>query len=90
MNDDIIKQLFAHPKSEPEFVVGQTVRVISSITVNMPEELDYWLDTKCEILNVVPRGFFGREWCYELRHPNGRTCEFTRDELDLRYRRKSA
>ena len=90
MNDAMVKELFAPPQSEPDFKVGQTVRVISRIDVDMPSQLDYWLDTKCEVLLVVARGFGCREWCYKLRHPNGRTCEFTLEELDLRFRRKAA
>ena len=90
MKDEILKKMLAAPESAPDFEVGQTVRVISRIDVNMPKELGYWLNTKCEVLRVMPRGFVNREWCYELRHPNGRTCEFKLEELDLRYKRRKA
>lgn len=85
----MLAELFSDPKTTPIFVVGQTVRVICRIDVNMPRELDHWLNTKCEVLRVIPRGFCCREWCYELKHPNGKTCEFKADELDLRYRRRN-
>lgn len=90
MQDEIVKAMFAAPESIPDFVVGQTVRVISRIDVNMPRELSYWLNTKCTVLQVVPRGFFNREWCYQLRHPNGQYCEFKACELDMRYKRRKA
>ena len=90
MQDEILKHMFSAPESMPDFVVGQTVRVISRIDVNMPRELNYWLNAKCEVLAVIARGFFCREWCYKLRHPNGMTCEFKADELDLRYKRRKA
>ena len=90
MKDEMLKKMFAKPESAPDFVVGQTVRVISRIDVNMPSSLDYWLGTKCEVLRVIPRGLGNREWCYELRHPNGKICEFKREELDLRYKRRKA
>ncbi|MCP4987126.1 MAG: hypothetical protein GY928_14095 [Colwellia sp.] len=88
MKNEIIKKMLAKPDGEPDFTVGQTVRVISRIDVNMPRSLNYWLGTKCEVLRVIPRGFGNRVWCYELRHTNGKTCEFTLDELDLRYKRR--
>ncbi len=84
----MLAELFKDPDTTPAFVVGQTVRVISRIDVNMPMELDYWSDTECEVLEVVARGFCSREWCYKLLHPNGDTCEFKTDELDMRSRRK--
>lgn len=90
MKSEIIKKMFSSPESKPDFVVGQTVRVISRIDVNMPSSLSYWLDTKCKVLRVIPRGFGNREWCYELLHPNGKICEFKLEELDLRYRRRKA
>lgn len=90
MNDEALKAMLANPKEKPLFEVGQTVRVISRIDVNMPSDLSYWLNTECEVLKVVPRGFIGREWCYELRHPTGNTCEFKAEELDMRYRKRKA
>ena len=89
MSDEIIKKMFEDPKSKPIFVIGQTVRVISKIDVNMPPELDHWLNAKCVVIGIKPRGFIYREWCYELRHPNGRKCEFKSEELDHRYKRRS-
>jgi len=88
--DEVLKEMFAHPKEQPAFEVGQTVRVISRIDVNMPADLNYWLNSKCVVLRVIPRGFVGREWCYELKHPNGAICEFKSEELDLRYRKRKA
>jgi hypothetical protein len=89
--EDVLKAILANPKENPVFEAGQTVRVISKIDVNMPASLNYWLNAKCEVLRAIPRGFVGREWCYELKHPNGAICEFKTEELDLRYRkRKSA
>lgn len=88
MSNEVMKMMFSEPESTPAFIVGQMVRVISHIDVNMPKELDYWLDTKCEVLRVIPRGLIGREWCYELKHQNGHTCEFKLEELDLRYRQR--
>ncbi len=90
MKDEMLKKMLAAPESKPDFEEGQTVRVISRIDVNMPKELDYWLNEKCVVLRVIPRGFISREWCYELRHPNGSTCEFKLEELDLRYKRRKA
>ena len=90
MEDGIIKKMFADPEVKPDFNVGQTVRVISRIDVNMPAELNYWLNSKCVVLRIIPRGFISREWCYELQHPNGQTCEFKSEELDLRYKRRKA
>jgi len=89
MPKDILALLSAEPKTMPSFVVGQTVRVISKIDVNMPECLDYWLNMKCIVLKVIPRGLCCREWCYELKHPDGHICEFKLEELDLRYRSRS-
>jgi hypothetical protein len=89
MSEEFIKQLFAQPKSKPIFEVGQTVRVISRIDVNMPKELDHWLNSKCKVIGVVARGFISRDWSYELLHKNGRTCEFRKEELDLRYKKKT-
>ena len=89
MEDEFVKKLFSKPKDKPVFIVGQTVRVISNIDINMPRELDYWLNTKCKVLKIIPRGFCAREWCYELLHPNGQTCEFKLEELDLRYKQHS-
>jgi len=86
MSDELLRAMFKKPESAPDFIVGQKVRVISRIDVNMPRELSYWLNTVCEVLQVVPRGFISREWCYQLRHPNGETCEFKGSELDLRYK----
>jgi len=88
VKDDVLAKMFSPPKSEPVYVVGQTVRVISRIDVNMPQRLDYWLNSKCTVIGVVPRGFISREWCYLLRHENGNTCEFKAEELDSRYKRR--
>jgi hypothetical protein len=90
VQDEIVKAMFAAPESIPDFVVGQTVRVISRIDVNMPRELDYWLNSKCEVIAVVARGFICRDWSYKLLHENGHTCEFRKEELDLRYKRRKA
>lgn len=83
-----LAELVKDPKEKPIFEVGQTVRVVSHIDVNFPENCYFWLDTKCEVLAVVPRGFFGREWCYRLKHPNGSVDEFKAEELDKRYRKR--
>ena len=88
MSDELVKAMFSKPKLQPVFEIGQTVRVISRIDMNMPKDLDYWLNAKCKVLSIVPRGFGCREWCYELMHDNGRTCEFKASELDLRYRKR--
>jgi hypothetical protein len=87
MTDDLIaKILSTAPKERPVFAIGQTVRVLSKIDVNFPKELDYWLNSKCKVVDIIPRGFIGRDWSYELIHENGKTCEFRKEELDLRYR----
>ena len=88
IEDQIAKQFCAAPKAKKSFSIGQTVRVIKYIECNMPSELDYWLDTECEVLAIIPRGFISREWAYEIRHPNGKRCEFKLEELDRRYIKK--
>lgn len=89
METDVLAELLKDPVERPLFVVGQTVRVISKIDVNFPKECHFWLNTECEVLAIVPRGFFGREWCYRLKHPNGSIDEFKPDELDGRYKRNT-
>ncbi len=88
IDQQIAKQFCQPPREGQLFSVGQTVRVIKYIECNMPSELDYWLNTECEVLKIVPRGFISREWAYELKHPNGKRCEFKIDELDRRYIKK--
>ena len=88
IGDKISEQFCAKPKGKKSFSAGQSVRVIKHIECNMPAYLDYWLDTVCEVVNIIPRGFSNREWVYELRHPNGSLCEFKIDELDKRYIKK--
>ena len=90
MEDEIIKKMFKKPEDEPVFQIGQTVRVISYIEVNFPSSMGYWFNAKCKVLKIVPRGFFGRVWCYVLEHPDGHICEFKKEELDLRYRKRKA
>ena len=89
MNDKVIQAMLEPITTKPIFKVGQTVRVISNIDVNMPKELDYWLGQKCELIKCIPRGLIRKEWAYLLKHPNGHTCEFMGHELDRRYKIKT-
>lgn len=89
MNDSVLAMMCRTPEEPPVFKVGQTVRVVSRIDCNMPAELSYWLNSKCTVIKIIARGFVCREFCYELRHENGRTCEFKKSELDLRSRTRN-
>lgn len=84
----VLKALLEPIKSKPLFQIGRTVRVLKRIDVNMPGELNYWLDTKCEVIQQVPRGLISKEWAYLLRHSNGHICEFLEHEIDKRYASK--
>lgn len=86
--DKVMQAMMEPIKTEPVFQLGQTVRVILNIDVNFPSELDYWLNSKCEVIEQKAVGLVNKRWVYILRHPNGRTCEFSEDEIDGRYKRK--
>lgn len=88
MSNPVLDSMLRPIETAPRFEVGQTVRILSGLDVNMPPELEHWLGAKCKVLQQIPSGLVHKNWAYLLEHPNGRTCEFKEDELDRRYRRK--
>lgn len=87
MSNPVLDAMPRPIETTPRFMVGQTVRVLSGLDVNMPPELTHWLGAKCKVLRQIQSGLVHKSWAYLLEHPNGRTCEFKEDELDRRYRR---
>lgn len=71
-------------ESEPAFSVGQTVRVLKNVSDD-GQTPKYWSGAKCECIGRGVGGMIMKRWVYQLRHENGRTCEFQEHELDLRF-----
>jgi hypothetical protein len=89
--ENVIKKNLEKRKAmKPEFVLGQSVRVISNIYINFPNELDFWCDSKGIVVDMYISGLFSNTWRYDLIHPsNGNICTFELSELDLRSRKKN-
>jgi hypothetical protein len=89
--ENVIKKNIEDRKSmKPEFVLGQSVRVISNIDINFPNELNYWCNSKGIIVDMYISGLFSNTWRYDLIHPsNGNICTFELFELDLRSKKKN-
>ena len=74
----------------PDFILGQSVRVISQIDINFPRELSYWFNSKGIVVDMYITGLFSNTWRYDLIHPdNGNICTFEISELDLRSKKKN-
>lgn len=82
---DLMNKQAAKPiETAPLFAVDQIVRVLSGV-VDDGQTPPHWAGARCRVLRRFVGGCISKRWVYVLEHPNGKTCEFMEDELDLRF-----
>ena len=87
--DDFIMEIVRSPDPEPFlFIKGQTARVYKFV-IKDGQTPEYWGGAKVKILNKFRTLLWKTHICKVDHLENGRICEFSEDELDKRYIKKS-
>jgi hypothetical protein len=88
MSSDLIDKLIARYK-EPDphpylFKIGQTIRVRVKVIEDGQTPL-YWAGAKAKVISRLCTGLHKEHWYKVYLESHNVTCDFSEEELDLRY-----